>query len=320
MFAIEAGVPCGALYVESSGHIGIGTTDPAKELEIVDGNTPTLRLRQDTTHGFSQRTWDVGGNESGFFIRDVTAGNNQVLRILPDANKNGLVVGRIGVGVGLSNAAALLHVRSLGGSGKLLVDVGSSDNTPADPRFIGDFRNKGASAVQIVDTSAGQSYWAFQSQAGPAAGDATFKLTNSFGPGDEFVLQADGDLFITGALTERSDRNAKMAIVPVDPAEILEIVSALPVSAWSCNHDTSGARPLGPMAQDFHAIFGLGERDTGISTLDSSGVALAAIKALHPEKINQKAVIAELSELTRVLAAQNADLAARLAALEHSLD
>lgn len=34
------------------------------------------------------------------------------------------------------------------------------------------------------------------------------------------------------------------------------------------------------MAQDFYAIFGVGEDERGISTLDPDGISLAAIKAL----------------------------------------
>jgi hypothetical protein len=38
---------------------------------------------------------------------------------------------------------------------------------------------------------------------------------------------------------------------------------------------------MGPMAQDFHAAFGLGADDRHIHVLDSSGVALASIQALN---------------------------------------
>jgi hypothetical protein len=35
------------------------------------------------------------------------------------------------------------------------------------------------------------------------------------------------------------------------------------------------------MAQDFKAAFGVGETDTGITTVDADGVALAAIQGLN---------------------------------------
>ncbi len=305
VFAIEAGARYGALYVDQTGNVGLGTTDPGATLELVSGNFPAIRLRQDTSSGFTPYTWEVGANET-FAIQDIIA-VQAPFQILPGSKTDALVIDPDGVGIGLAFPSELLHVYSGDGSGKMLVEVGTV-GLPA-PRFVATFLNNGASAVEMIDLSGGTSFWAFQSiSTGPNLGDATFMLTNSFGPGDEFVLQADGDLFITGSLTQMSDRNAKMAIEPVDPAEILAKVSALPVAAWTYKNDTSGARHLGPMAQDFHALFGLGESETGISTLDSSGVALAAIKALAEENAAQDARIKELMALSARLAARLEDM------------
>jgi len=52
---------------------------------------------------------------------------------------------------------------------------------------------------------------------------------------------------------------------------------------------------VGPTAQDFRAAFGLGEDDRHISTVDSEGVALAAIQALY--RLSQQ----QAQELTRQL-------------------
>ena len=60
------------------------------------------------------------------------------------------------------------------------------------------------------------------------------------------------------------------------------------------------------MAQDFHAAFGLWDRDTMIFPLDATGVSMAAIQGLH----------------TRLVAAEaeNEDLKARLNRLEARLE
>ena len=280
-FTIEASAPSNSLYVDDGGRIGFGTSTPRLELHIVDGDSPTIRLEQDGSSGFNPQTYDLAANETNFFIRDVTNGSKLPFRLRPGAPTSSIDVAASGrVGIGTASPDAALHIERSDGTAQLRIEEVSATTTG---RFVAQFFNNGPAGVQIIDTSAGQSFWAFLSEAGETPGDAVFKLTNSFGPGDEFVLQADGDLFLTGTLTQGSDRNAKMAIVPVDPAEILEKVTALPVSAWTYKDDTSGARHLGPMAQDFYALFGLGETETGISTLDSSGVALAAIKALAAE-------------------------------------
>jgi hypothetical protein len=83
-----------------------------------------------------------------------------------------------------------------------------------------------------------------------------------------------------GAWTNASDRNQKENFAPVDARDILARVAALPVTQWSYRSEP-GVRRIGPVAQDFHAAFGLGSNDTTIATGDESGVALAAIQGLH---------------------------------------
>jgi hypothetical protein len=51
---------------------------------------------------------------------------------------------------------------------------------------------------------------------------------------------------------------------------------------------------MGPVAQDFHATFGLGDKDTVIHGVNADGVALAAIQGLHAELKDRDATIAEL--------------------------
>ena len=92
-------------------------------------------------------------------------------------------------------------------------------------------------------------------------------------------LQVIGEVRAT-VFTPTSDRHAKENFAPVNPAEVLQKVAALPITEWSYK-TIAGARHVGPMAQDFHAAFGLGSDDKGISTVDADGVALAAIQGLN---------------------------------------
>ncbi|MFT7007238.1 MAG: hypothetical protein ACJAXJ_001752 [Colwellia sp.] len=91
-FTILASAPNESLYVSASGNIGLGTTTPLVDLVIKGGNTPTLRLEQDGTAGFTTQVWDVGGNETNFFVRDVT--NDKILpfRIRPNAPNDSIFV------------------------------------------------------------------------------------------------------------------------------------------------------------------------------------------------------------------------------------
>jgi hypothetical protein len=58
---------------------------------------------------------------------------------------------------------------------------------------------------------------------------------------------------------------------------------------------------MGPTAEDFASAFGLGADSTGISTVDQSGVALAAIQALANENAELRA---RLDRLEKLLAQQ----------------
>src|SRR3954469_11385104 len=91
-----------------------------------------------------------------------------------------------------------------------------------------------------------------------------------------------------------SDRNAKKNIAPADTRQILDKVAHLPISTWTYNEEPSAVRHLGPMAQDFHASFGLGNDDRTYNSVDAHGVALASIQALERMVEAQERRIAKL--------------------------
>jgi hypothetical protein len=101
-----------------------------------------------------------------------------------------------------------------------------------------------------------------------------------------------------------SDRNLKANFESVDPTHMLARVRELPISTWNYSSDDPAIRHIGPMAQDFAAIFGLGADDRRIHPIDGQGVAFAAIQGL----------VADLERL-RV---ERGVLAARVSALEQS--
>ena len=107
-------------------------------------------------------------------------------------------------------------------------------------------------------------------------------------------LHVNGGITCT-ALTQTSDRNAKENFQTVSPADVLEKVSALPISTWNFK-ESKGTRHLGPMAQDFYAAFGLGLGETTITSVDADGVALAAIQGLNQLVKKKDAEIQELRQ------------------------
>ena len=98
-----------------------------------------------------------------------------------------------------------------------------------------------------------------------------------------------------------SDRGRKENFQAVNSRAVLDKVAALPISRWNYKSNPYQEH-LGPMAQDFHAAFGLGPDDQHISSVDVDGVALAAIQGLNQkltEELKQKAT--EITELRRRL-------------------
>jgi hypothetical protein len=98
-----------------------------------------------------------------------------------------------------------------------------------------------------------------------------------------------------------SDRAMKTAFADIDPIDILARVIAMPTDAWSYR-EFPEERHLGPVAQDFHAAFGLGSNDTTISTVDAAGVSLAAIQGLNAKlEAANDALRSEIAELRAMI-------------------
>ncbi|MCI0536554.1 MAG: hypothetical protein L0Z50_15145, partial [Verrucomicrobiales bacterium] len=99
-------------------------------------------------------------------------------------------------------------------------------------------------------------------------------------------LSLNPEASVEARISTPSDRNRKTGFASVEPRAVLEKVSALPLTTW-CYTNALGIPHLGPVAQDFHAAFGLGADDKHIDAVDADGVALAAIQGLN-HKLEQE--------------------------------
>ena len=130
------------------------------------------------------------------------------------------------------------------------------------------------------------------------------------GGGVTLMTLTQSSLTVNGTFVSSSDRALKGDLRPVDAQAVLAGVARLPLSEWSYTDDP-GVRHVGPMAQDFHAAFGVGPDERHIAMVDADGVALAAIQALHRLVEDQGAELAQLR-------ARLADLESRRAAAPSS--
>lgn len=126
------------------------------------------------------------------------------------------------------------------------------------------------------------------------AGTTPFRVEGG-APDGAAIVKQNGDLEIAGNLNALSDVAAKADFAPVEGEAVLERLEALPIRTWRYKRDDSGARHLGPTAQDFRAAFALGADERHISPMDAAGVALVGVKELHEELERKDARIDELS-------------------------
>jgi hypothetical protein len=87
----------------------------------------------------------------------------------------------------------------------------------------------------------------------------------------------DAGVWVNGS----SSATTKTDFASVDTEVVLDRVVAMPVTTWRYREGEAGVRHIGPMAEDFHAAFGVGYGPHTIADLDARGVALAAIQGLN---------------------------------------
>ncbi|MCB8924921.1 MAG: tail fiber domain-containing protein [Ardenticatenaceae bacterium] len=132
-------------------------------------------------------------------------------------------------------------------------------------------------------------------------------------------LHVNGNVTVEGVVNQVSDVNVKENFTAVSPQEILMRLNELNITSWNYISDPDSTH-IGPTAQDFYAAFGVGVDDQHISSIDTGGVALVAIQALNQQLLAQNATIEQLTEQNERLQQQNADIMARLDALEAMLN
>ena len=203
------------------------------------------------------------------------------------------------VGVSVGNPGHYLDV-----GGRIRLRQEGSGNTAG----LWLYQNGPASdrAFMGMDNDGYMGFWGSQG----AAWGLVMNTTNSFvgiaNTAPTTYLQVVNATCNGSSWVNASDRNLKQGFAPVDPVDVLAKVVAMPVQSWDYKAQP-GEKHIGPVAQDFHAAFGLnGADDKHIATVDESGVALAAIQGLN-EKLEAR---------SQRLESENAELKQQLAELK----
>ncbi|MEM8934076.1 MAG: hypothetical protein AAGE94_22985, partial [Acidobacteriota bacterium] len=193
-FTIEGNSPSHTLYVDSAGRVGVQTNSPAVLLHTKDGNSPTLRLEQDGSDGFQTQTWDIAGNETNFFLRDVTNSSVLPFRVQPGSPKNSIYIysdGDVGMGTVDGGADASLHVRRTDGTAALLIEEAGSTTAS---RNLMTLANNGQLNFVLDRTADSNGKWVF------AHNGPDFNISKGGTGFNELSLADTGDLTIRGSL------------------------------------------------------------------------------------------------------------------------
>lgn len=307
-FSVAAGAPSNSLYVASNGNVGLGTSTPTSwaDLHVYTSATenasavfgPDPNSGPSFAIGYAGFTFGRGAAGLNVFPDASATPPNPSFRFMTNTIERMIITNTGDIGIGTTLPSTKLHVFGNGGTNKLLVEEASATTTP---REILELRNNGGTIVILKDTSQAPR-WSF------GTSGTSFVTDNQANAGVELSLTATGNLTIAGTLTQGSSREIKTDFVTLDPKEVLARVSSLPVSLWSYKSE-SAVRHVGPMAEDFHQVFGLGADDKHIAPGDQAGVALLAVQGLNQ-------VVQDNAQEVATLRRENADLAKRIEVLE----
>ncbi len=282
-FTVEANARSHSLYVDDGGRIGSRTSTPSTEIHTIDGDTPTLRLQQDGSSGFAPQTWDVAGNETNFFIRDVTNGSTLPFRIRPSAPTSSIFIDVDGdVGMGTASPDANLHVIETAAGVADLLELTANGN----PRMV------------WRDTAAGL-FWRLSSEASATE----FVITRSGTGLREFVIDENGNVEARGTIT------ASVASPKTLPDYVFEEdYPLMPLSEVESYIKEHKRLPKLPSAQTVY--------EEGLNMTDMQISLLEKVEELTLYTLEQQKVIEELRQENQLLA----ELQSRLEALEKAKD
>jgi len=279
-FKIEANARTSAIYVSSSGRVGLGTSTPVLNLHIVNGDTPSVRLDQDTSSGWTAQVWDIAGNESNFFIRDTTGGSKLPFRIQPGTPTN------------------TITMKAASGSDPFRVGIGTWS-----PEYPVEVETTGANAAIVCDRTDGArnfiSSTASYGQFGTVSNHPTRVLVNSTW---KMQLNSDNSLSMAsgatctagGSWTNSSSRSLKENIQDLSSGEAIDTLNKLSPVKYNYKVDKA-EKHVGFIAEDAPELVATQDRK-GMSPMDVVAVLTKVLQEQQKTIQDQQKKLEEVQE------------------------
>lgn len=205
------------------------------------------------------------------------------------------------VGIGTTNPESALTVSR---TGNVNLRVQSLTTTQAERNL---FTLSNAGKLRFVMENRGNGTWTFDNTG------FSFDISRVGTGVSEFQVLSNGNArldhgtMFAQAFQVSSSREGKTDFSEIDSTSVLERVGQLEITEWRYKNDAPQNRHIGPVAEEFQELFGIGDGKT-INLADTAGVAFAAIQGLHQEVKFRDQRIADLQAQSDYLNAQIMEL------------
>jgi hypothetical protein len=298
--------------MDDTGRVGLGTTLPQRELVVVNGDTPTVRLDQNGSGGFDPWSWDLEGNETRFTIRNTTNGTYPVMisSAAPTYSINVSSLGRVGFGTSLPEGN--IHVY-----GTALADVfaGIGPSPAAGPalnfgysgstygRGSGFFNSRPDALAVAPNPSLRFATANVQRMIITNLGRVGLGVGN---PSHPLHLASGAHVTAGGVWTDASSREAKQDIAPLTLEEARATLARLDPVKYAYRADP-GERHVGFIAEDVPDLVAASDRK-GLSPMDLVAVLTRVVQEQQARLETHERAAASLERVIAELAAEVAAL------------